>query len=78
MQTSWTGARSNTFSETFLELRKWLLTCKERGLHRIKLPQVQVEVVSNNNYLGVQLDDKLDRSGQMESVYKKSQSRIFS
>ncbi|KAK7883856.1 hypothetical protein WMY93_026979 [Mugilogobius chulae] len=43
----------------------------------IIIQNAEVEVVSSYKYLGLQMDDKLNSSKNMECVYKKGQSRMY-
>ncbi|KAK0137273.1 RNA-directed DNA polymerase from mobile element jockey [Merluccius polli] len=50
---------------------------KKPHLQPVSIEGVDVEVVRTYKYLGLQLDDKLDWTANMEAVHRKGQSRLY-
>ena len=50
---------------------------KKSHLQPVSIEGVDVEVVRTYKYLGLQLDEKLDWTANMEALYRKAQSRLY-
>jgi len=50
---------------------------KKPHLQTVSIEGVDVEVVRSYKYLGLQLDDKLDWTANMDTVHRKGQSSLY-